>query len=147
MFAPGLSHRILGMVDTRLKSGVTIFSQRAEQISPGHPPRPRPLHADPTGPGKDKVDTFMVVLAIIHHPAASWEVCSAEPGLPTQQRDPGFLGLLPASTGIPGTQHTHPWGPSSRRGSPRTPHPHPASNSCGSCLGRCYCRCFQCKEK
>lgn len=82
------------------------------------------------GPRKDKVDTFMVVVAVSHHPAAAWEVGSAEPGPPTQQRDPGFLGLPPASTGIPGTQHSHPWGPSSRRGSPRTtpaPPPPPAS--------------------
>lgn len=99
MFAPGLSRGILGMADTRLKSGVAIFPQQAEQISPGHPPRPRPLHADPTGPGKDEVDTSMVVLAISHHPAAAWEACSAEPEPPTQQRDPGFLGLLPASRG------------------------------------------------
>lgn len=146
MFAPGLSRGILGMADTRLKSGVAIFPQQAEQIRPGHPPRPRPLHADPMGPGKDEVDTVMVVLAISHHPAAAWEACSAEPETPPSRGTPAFwaCSLL---LGGPGhtAQHSHPWGLSSLRDSPGTAHP--ALNSCGFCLGLRYCGCFQCEEE
>lgn len=146
MFAPGLSRGILGMADTRLKSGVAIFPQQAEQISPGHPPRPRPLHADPTALGRTRWTPSWWCwrsVTILQPPG--------RPALQSLSPPPsrGTLAFWACSLllGGPGhtAQHSHTWGPPSLRDSPGIAHP--TLNSCGFCFGLRYCGCFQCEEE
>lgn len=137
MFAPALSHCILGTADTRLESGAAIFSQQAEQVSPGRPPRPRPLHADPHGPWEGQGGHLHGGAGDQPPSCSRLGDCSSEPGPPPSRGGPRFLGLLPASTGIQGTRTSHSWCLSSLR----LP-PHPALNSCGFCFGPLLLRLF-----
>lgn len=102
LFAPALSHCILGTADTRLKGLEPQSSpNRQSRSAPGIHPGQGPFTQIPTGPGKDKADTFMVGLAISHHPAAAWETARQSLG-PHPAEGPRFSGLAPCFYGDPG---------------------------------------------
>ena len=131
MFAPALSHCILGTADTRLReSGAAIFSQQAEQVSPGHPPRPRPLHADPRRPWEGQGGHLHGGAG--HQPPSCSRLgdCSPEPGPPPGRGAPVFWACSRLLRG-------------SRAHRPASPGDcHPALHSCGLCFGPWLLRLF-----